>query len=94
MTYSKDLKPKGAGGVLYSSADFKNIQAEIDTLKSAVAVLQNKLADMADLVETGTLKATDAVQTDQLSANLAVMGTAVVENELAVSNGSGNDKEY
>ena len=93
MTYSQDLKPKGAGGVLYSSADFKNIQAEIDTLKSAVAVLQNKLADMADLVETGTLKATDAVQTDQLSANLAVLGTAVVEGELAVSNGSGNDKD-
>lgn len=93
MTYSKDLKPKGAGGVLYSSADLKNIQAEIDTLKSAVGVLQNKLADMADLVETGTLKATDAVQTDQLSANLAVLGTAVVEGELAISNGSGNDKD-
>lgn len=93
MTYSKDLKPKGDGGVLYSSADLKNIQAEIDTLKSAVAILQNKLTDMADLVETGTLKATDAVQTDQLSANLAVLGTAVVEGELAVSNGSGQDKD-
>lgn len=92
MTFSKDLKPKGEGGTLYTSRDLAAIQAEINALKAATAQLENQLADMADLTNTTVLRA-NAVQTHDISANLAVFGTAVVEGELAVSNGSGNDKD-
>lgn len=92
MTFSKDLKPKGEGGTLYTSRDLAAMQAEINALKAATAQLENQLADMADLTNTTVLRA-NAVQTHDISANLAVLGTAVVENELAVSNGSGNDKD-
>ena len=92
MTYSKDLKPKGEGGTLYTSRDLAAMQAEINALKAATAQLENQLADMADLTNTTVLRA-NAVQTHDISANLAVLGTAVVEGELAVSNGSGNDKD-
>lgn len=92
MTYSKDLKPKGEGGTLYTSRDLAAMQAEINALKAATAQLENQLADMADLTNTTVLRA-NAVQTHDISANLAVFGTAVVEGELAVSNGSGQDKD-
>lgn len=92
MTFSKDLKPKGEGGTLYTSRDLAAMQAEINALKAATAQLENQLADMADLTNTTVLRA-NAVQTHDISANLAVFGTAVVEGELAVSNGSGNDKD-
>lgn len=92
MTFSKDLKPKGEGGTLYTSRDLAAMQAEINALKAATAQLENQLADMADLTNTTVLRA-NAVQTHDISANLAVFGTAVVEGELAVTNGSGNDKD-